>query len=274
MSLGFVQTRPLVRELTRQLVGRRSGYDPDATALFVRFTTPANDTRKAAINALILALKAAGVWTKLDVLHVYAAHDAQAARQNWIGNFANATAVGGPTFTTDRGYAGNGSSSYLNLNFNPGDGGTYKFLRDVAAYGVWNRTASPSGGSFGFARNGSSEGNAPLMSVGFRPRVNQSANGVTLSTAGVVGHFVGRRNSSTETEGFENGSSVGTNSAVASTAIPNETWALDALIQAGSPVSYSDHQMSAFHAGERLTNQNITDLRAALLTYMQAVGAA
>lgn len=251
-----------------------AGYDPDALALFARFTTPATDARKALINTLILALKAAGVWTKLDVLHVYAAHDAQAARQNWKGNFANATAVGGPTFTTDRGYAGNGSSSYLNLNFNPGDGGTYKFLRDDAAYGVWNRTASPSGGSFGFARNASLEGNAPLMSTGFRPRVNQSAIGTTLTTTGVVGHFVGRRNSNVQTEGFENGVSVGTNSAVASTAIPSETWALDAIIQAGSPVAYSDHQMSAFHAGGLLTSQEVADTRAALLAYMQTVGAA
>jgi len=63
--------------------------------------------RQLVIDALIRQLKDAGVWAKLDVLYVIAAHDIQAGRVNWKnpGTFT-ATEVSAPTFTTDRGYAG------------------------------------------------------------------------------------------------------------------------------------------------------------------------
>src|SRR5690606_35810663 len=82
-------------------------------------TTPPTRARQLLINTTITNLIAAGLWPKLDVLYLLAAADEQAARLNWKnpGTFT-CTAVNSPTFTADRGFAGDGSTSYLDTNFN------------------------------------------------------------------------------------------------------------------------------------------------------------
>ena len=49
----------------------------------------------------------------MEGLWVTAAADAQAGRQNWVQDAYNLTTVKSPTFTADRGYQGNGTTSYL-----------------------------------------------------------------------------------------------------------------------------------------------------------------
>ena len=65
------------------------------------------NARKALIDALITSLKSAGVWAKLDVLWIPAAHDSQAGRLNWKspGTFTLAE-VSSPTFTLIHEYHG------------------------------------------------------------------------------------------------------------------------------------------------------------------------
>ncbi len=94
-------------------------YSPEAAALLSRMTVTPSTARKQLIDALIATLVGAGIWAKLDALYLLAAHDAQAARLNWIADRYNLTAVNSPTFTTDRGYAGTGAAMYLDTGFNP-----------------------------------------------------------------------------------------------------------------------------------------------------------
>lgn len=96
-----------------------SAYCAEATALFARMTTPPTETRKGQINTLITSLKTAGVWTKLDVLYVFAAADQQAALLNWKENDNNATAESSPSFVADSGFKGDGSTSWVNTHYNP-----------------------------------------------------------------------------------------------------------------------------------------------------------
>lgn len=105
MNLGLNFGNPAVFASPRYLA--------QAKALFARMTVPPSNARKSLINQTISALLSAGVWQKLDALYVMAAHDAQAARLNWIADQYNLTAVNSPTFTTDSGYTGNGTNAYL-----------------------------------------------------------------------------------------------------------------------------------------------------------------
>ncbi|WP_336802535.1 hypothetical protein, partial [Kaistia sp. MMO-174] len=73
---------------------------------FARLTNQPTTARKKLYNDLIVSLKTAGVWAKLDALYVLAAADAQAARQNLVANAYNISASGSPVFTADRGYTG------------------------------------------------------------------------------------------------------------------------------------------------------------------------
>lgn len=95
-------------------------FADETGALLSAMTTEPDDTRKTLIDTTIKALKTAGIWAKLDTLYFLAAHNAQAARLNWKspGTFT-LSPVNSPTFTTDTGYASDGSTSYLNSGYIP-----------------------------------------------------------------------------------------------------------------------------------------------------------
>src|SRR5262249_48812132 len=62
---------------------------------------------------------------------------AQAARLNWVADQYNLTAVNSPTFTTDRGYTGNGTTSNLDTGFNPTVAVGAKYALNNAALSLW-----------------------------------------------------------------------------------------------------------------------------------------
>ncbi len=246
------------------------GYCPEALALFARFTTPPTAQRKGQINALIVALKTAGVWAKLDALHVLAAADAQAARQNWIQDLYNATAVSSPTFTADRGYASDGASSYVDTNFNPATAGSPKFVQNSAYAALWSRTSAPSAspglwfdGSDGVTINPRTAGN--LMTW----RINQgSADTTPAVVTDGAGLYSANRSGAATTRASRNGAQLAT-STTASTAVNSNSLCYGRI----SAATFVAFNFAAGVIGGSLTPTEDLALYNALLTYMQAVGA-
>ena len=104
-------------------------------------TTPPTEARKKLIDRTIKELKSFGIWYQLDVLYFFAAETQQAALLNWIKNAHNATAVNSPTFTVDRGFTGDGATSYINSNFTPLSQGV-RYLGASAMIAIYSRTNS------------------------------------------------------------------------------------------------------------------------------------
>lgn len=71
-------------------------------------------------NQLILDLKTAGVWSKLDIFYVFATDgDSDFASINWKDpNNYKVTQVNSPTFTPNEGFESDGTSAYLDTNWN------------------------------------------------------------------------------------------------------------------------------------------------------------
>ena len=71
-------------------------------------------------NQLLVDLKDAGIWSKLDVFYVFATDgDSDFASINWKDpNNFEIFKVSSPTFTTNKGFEGNGTSAYLDTNWN------------------------------------------------------------------------------------------------------------------------------------------------------------
>jgi len=84
------------------------------------YTLPSS-SQQALQNQLVVDLKDAGVWSKLDVFYVFATDgDSDFASINWKDpNSFEVTEVNSPTFTTDVGFTGNGTSSYISTNYIP-----------------------------------------------------------------------------------------------------------------------------------------------------------
>lgn len=252
-----------------------SGYVTEADALFARFTNDPGSTRKGHINTLIEALlsgaiSGSNIWAKLDVLHVYAAHDSQAALLNWVSTSYNGTANSSPTFTTDRGYTGNGSSTYISTGFNPLLSPSPKFVRDSGHMGVWSRTNSTNANYWEighFTLSGLSLNCRSNSANTIRARVNYGGHDNYGSTANSVGHHLMSRTASNLTTAYKGGSSVGTSSN-ASIAVQNDT--IGVLRAAGL---YTAREVAAAHWGAGLTANETADLNNALQAYMTAVGA-
>lgn len=246
--------------------GRADTLDPAAAALMARMTTPPVPARAVAINALVVALKAAGAWGRLDVLYVMAAADAQAAGLNWKDSAYPLTPVNAPTFTADRGYTGNGSSSYLTTGFDPSAAPAGMVLaQNDACIGVYTLTDS--------ASNGYEAGNVGNR-MKARNRTGSLGSSVSLSTTTTVSvngvtppvHVTGIRRDAANQLLFRQGVEVGSG-ANASAGLPGAFEILRAN------TAYSDRQVAIAYCGAALSDAAALAAHAAFTAYLAAVGA-
>lgn len=85
--------------------------DDDVNAIIAAMSPTPDTTRQDEIKTLVLALKAAGIWSKLDALHLLHAHSAQAARLNWKApGVSDLTTINTTYFTAESGYRGDATS--------------------------------------------------------------------------------------------------------------------------------------------------------------------
>lgn len=246
-------------------------YSAEAAALFARFTTPPDPTRKLLIDSLIVSLKTAGVWPKLDALYLTAAADSQAARRNWVADQYNLTAVSSPTFLADRGYTGDGAASDLDTSFNATTAVSPKFTQNSASMALWSRTNLANGagqsldmGAVAYAyvaRSGSVSGRTEGRPI--------AGSGQVIAAGGYPGHSGFSRDGAALWEGYGQGADAG-GGTTASIAPTNTNIR---ILSAGGG-AYGLNQVAAAHFGSALTAANMTDLYNALNTYLQAVGAA
>jgi hypothetical protein len=244
-----------------------TSYDPDAAAVFARMTTPPSDTRKGLLNANLLAHKAGNVWPKTDVRWILAAADAQAARLNWKSASFTLTPVNAPAFTADRGYTGDGTSSYLTSGFDPTTSPAGLLMQtDSAHLGIWVRTAGATSGFDAGSQNNRGKVRGRPAASGASASLS-TTSAVTWATAGTVpmSVFVVRR-SSAEQLLFVNGALVATGANVSAGLIS----ALDILRAAAS---YGDRQVCIVQAGAALSDAEVLAAHNADLTLLQAIGA-
>lgn len=250
------------------------GYDAAASALFARFTTPPTTARKAQINTLIVSLKAAGVWAKLDALYLMAAADAQAARRNWIADAFNLTAVSSPTFTADRGYAGDGSAARLGTGFIPSTAGGVMTVNS-AHLSIWDRTSRAAAGQVQAGALNASTG----TQIASRYTGNVTIAGVNdaasanLASSNSDGHFLVNRSGASSREIYRNGASVGSYTQVSVSLPPIEMYLLCRNLTGVAQLLTTD-QLAAASVGASLTAGEALSFYNAVNTYLQAVGAA
>ena len=100
-----------------------SGMDADYQAILDYATTQGytlpSASQQALQNQLVVDLKDGGIWSKLDTFAVFATDgDSDFALIDWK-RVTDYTAVNSHTFTTNEGFEGNGTSAYIDTNYNP-----------------------------------------------------------------------------------------------------------------------------------------------------------
>lgn len=183
--------------------------DTDFDNLIAAASVALTDLRKGYVARFIGALYAGSLWSKIDAMWVLAAHDEQFGRLNWKspGSFT-LTAVNSPSFTTDRGFAGNASTSLLDTGWDAATNGV-QYTRDdghISVYAIQSGNAALFGIQTSY--NCSVVPNTGTLTRG---RVNASAD-VSSSTSGGSAPFMAlvRRNGASSTGVVRDGASVGT----------------------------------------------------------------
>lgn len=242
-------------------------YEAEAVALFARMTVQPDATRKGLINAVIKSLKASGCWSLLRALYVEAAHDQQAGRLNWIGNTNTLTLVAAPNFLADRGFAGDGSTSYTD------SGVTVTDLQDNNHIGMWSLTDLSSTAQIEIGNSTLFTGAGGVSGSGMQTRNNTAAN-ATAVVANSLGHYINTRISPSAYARYKDKVSLG-DVAEASGAPNANSIAIGARkTGAAAAASFSTRRVAIAHIGVGLSQQSVNDLHAAFLPYLQAVGAA
>lgn len=247
--------------------GMLGGRDPSASALFARFTTPPTAARKTQINAAIVALKNAGIWPLLDALYLTAAADSQAATCNWVANAYNLTASGAPVFTADRGYAGNGTTAYLDSGFNPASSGG-KYVQNSASLFAYQRGAANDAASIiAISDAGTTASLLPNYFGDFLGRINAGAYSTSTGVHGPGFFAANRLVAGTQT--LYKGA-AGADFAVASTGPGN---ANITLLKDAFGFAATTTQIACAGFGAGLTPTQEAALFSAISTYLTAVGA-
>ncbi len=258
----------------RVLVG--GGYDPSSVAIFQAFTTPPTTQQQRLYDQFVRALKSSGVWPILDAIYLFAAANSQAALINLKnpGTF-NATAVSSPTFTSNQGFTGNGTSSYVNSNFTPSTAGG-NFQQNSAhasARSLSSVAASTTQRLVGIAA--AQAGNRILIhprTTGdlFNVLVNYGSPSLSANNANSAGHFLANRSDASAQQSYSNGSQVGSSTDVS---VGNTNQAITFGADFALSSNFATLQMASGSIGGSLTASQVAALYAAEHAYMLGVGA-
>lgn len=242
-----------------------SSMDAATRAYVAAMTTTPDAARVVLYDQFIRAVKAAGVWTKLDLLYLLAAHADQPSRVNLIAPSTYLLTKSGtpPVFTADRGWVSNNVGD-LDTGFNPATAGG-KFALDDASLGAASLTdVADVAGAFLVGNANARLG--PRSSTGtFNTRANDATTNGGANTG--VGLYGVSRSAAGSYKKYRRGAVFATAS-VTSTAVTSAS--LRILSSNGS--TFSNANASLAFAGRALSDAEQAALWSAYAAYMTAIG--
>lgn len=235
----------------------------ETVALLDAMDVPPPAGRLRLYDNTIRDLIRAGLWSKLAFWYALGAHDDQASLLDWrhpADADMTLVATNSPTFTTDRGWAGDGSTKYLQTTETMNNMAPYAL--NSAHAGFWSLDNTQ-------ANNGdvSSAAGTPLRVTARTltdtqlTRLNAASND-NIALVDSRGHFLANRSGASAVEVYLNGASIGSNTR-ASTAVPT-----DALRGA-----INTRRLMLLHGGSSLTAGEAATLYAIAGRWKTGIGA-
>lgn len=250
----------------------KAPYDADAYA-FILAANLKTDTQANAINTLVLGLKSASLWTKIDAIYPMIGGTASAHKFNLKNPLDTnpafrLTFAGGWTHSST-GALPNGTNAYARTYLTPSVTGAITRF----AYGLYSRTNNVTGsqvyGSYNnttvlFCQHNVNAGNFIIGTIG----------SVLSYTASPTTRFImARRDAVNLIQAYRDGTSLGTNTTIVA-ALPNVEFYFGARNQDGTAGLFSLHEIAfAFIAGTTaLTNADAGTLRTLVDSFQLALG--
>jgi hypothetical protein len=264
-----------VGALKGYVVGRNGAYlrKPiiKPSQLFLARTSGLDAAHTAAYTELIDGWASDGVWSKLVMLYILATQDGNTGLLNLVNADWKLLPVNNPTFTVDRGYASDGTSSYLDTGgvSAPAGANVWNFVKvnDCSMFG-WTMTHSNGTGNQWGAYNGGTAILATPKNTSQMLLRHQRGSGadVTVGMATDIGFFGASRTSSATVDVYENAiQHLGV--AQVSQGNPNANlW-----IGGTHAASFDTAQVGAVGLGAGMTPTQMTAVYNRLHKYMQTI---
>jgi hypothetical protein len=201
-------------------------------------------------NDLVNSLVEYGIWNKLDILFVFAQDGGEDfGTINWINPLptTGATLVNSPTFVINGGFQGNGTSNWIDTNFNPATQGVDYTLNNASMYYFPHAM-----GTSGLAFAGTS-GAENRIQLGNSTNQRINAGGNPLATAfnfTTILNVKSIHRTSSSAMSLYNDTSTAPRT-LASVNVPNTN-----LLVLKSSTNYGNHTCAGFAAGAQLTSEN------------------
>jgi hypothetical protein len=236
------------------------GFDADAQAFFDRVTTAGGtltNTEKTAVNTLVIALKADGIWTKMKAIYPMVGASAAACSRNLVSASFTGTFSSGWTFAST-GVTPNGTSAFMNTAFLP----SVNLINNNYHLSHYSRTQKTTGTEVDIG----SAGTIPILIaldqffagagkafVAGDYNVNVITN---LTATNTTGFQVCTRPSQTLAKMFFNNNQIGSNLTTNNTnALPVFSFSLgSSKNSSGQPQEFSSKQCAFASIGDGLTD--------------------
>lgn len=263
-----------------RLINANPGYGTEAIKLFNAMTVKPSGQRARLIANTIKQLQRANIWEKKSTLWVTAAHDDQAGRLDWknpAGSFL-LTKVNSPAFVVDRGFTGDGSTSYLDTNVVLSTLGL-GFALNSANVSYWSLTAGTSTLKTDIGVVDAAAGGGIFLKVAeagnLMPcRLNSATTDSPTVTSDGTGLFTLNRSSSTLHQTYRNGVAGGTISRASTALAANGRLFIGALAVANVASQWNTRQTALSALGPSLTAGEEAAFYNIMQSYMRNIGAA
>jgi hypothetical protein len=251
-----------------------ASFDADAVAFFNRVTTAGGSlsaTEKAAVNTLVVDMKAAGIWSGMKAIYPMVGASAAACAQNLKSSSFTGTFTSGWTFAST-GVTGNGTSAYMDTGFNTNTNQTV----NNCSVSVYVRTATAAAGSVAELGATASPTFLPLIalqSTGLTTRsqycwdYNSGQGIVSLNTTDNSGMWGVSRSGATSWQSFERNTAVAKSSTTSVSSLPTSNIFIGAVNDNGTAINFSFRQIAFAHLGDSLTNTQFNNFYTAVQAF-------
>jgi hypothetical protein len=249
------------------------GVDEDAAAFFGRVYTAGGTlsaTERAAVNTLVVDMKAAGIWTLQKAIYPMVGASAAACAQNLKSSSFTGTFSSGWTFAST-GATPNGTSAYMDTTFNNQNNWTSTSNGSMGVISRTNPTAVAQC-DMGSGPISTGSNSSTIYSRFTGDQFYSGLNCISVvpgsSNTSSIGFFVTSRTSSTQYSRYKRGSStINTTNTDSVGSNPNSTIYLGAGNNSGSGSNYSNREYDFCFIGDGLTQTQVDNYWTALQTF-------
>jgi hypothetical protein len=226
-------------------------------------------TEQNAVNTLVIALKADGIWTKMKAIYPMVGASAAACRQNLKSASFTGTFTG-CTFAST-GITPNGTSGFMDTGFVP----SANFTADNSSFGVYQRQNTINGGTALGSQTSGNNSTRIFMFIkydaGGTSQFNHNNGPTNPTITNSSGFITSNRNNINEQKAYRNGSVILNTAILESVTLSGFSIYLGATNISATPDFYSNRELSFAYIGDGLTDTESTNFYTALQAFQTSL---